>query len=261
MGKFKPLLDDTHFLAGRRIEGSQFHFISVTDMDDACGKDNEGRPRYLVELCEVDLDAIPSTTIEAAKKCCGLTPPFNRQENPSDLAIAEACLQYGAKAILFSQDTNSRVRGIRAASKESYILQKDIDKHTTAMNRVVNQLGSTAREFMQGDLDSATIRGIVAKNSKAELCAKMAGVPEEARKELQASTLKSAQICIVRLNHPELKELSDGDPIAYWAGFSDGNVGSSIPPGRDKLAGAYIKGYKHGVEVRTGAKPKPDWVT
>src|ERR1700759_3150326 len=56
----------------RRIDGKRYHFIELINMDEACGRDNEGQPRYTVELCEVDLAVVPPREMRSALQFCDM---------------------------------------------------------------------------------------------------------------------------------------------------------------------------------------------
>jgi len=91
--KFITLRDDTDLLLALEIGPRKFAFVEIMDMDDACGRDNEGYPRYLGDVAIVDLEAIGPSNIASAMKSCGW------EGMPSTpIAVAEACYQYGVKA-------------------------------------------------------------------------------------------------------------------------------------------------------------------
>ncbi len=142
----------------RKVGDRRFHFIRLENMDDACGSDNEGRETYVVELSEVDLDAIPGETKDSAVKSCGWGDA-DRPDFCTTEMIAGACFEYGARAPLHSVSTNNAHQGIRECRKESYHLTNDASWYHAAMNRPVNKIGSTAREYMTGDITSAIVRG------------------------------------------------------------------------------------------------------
>jgi len=52
----------------RHVAARRYHVIEFTNMDDACGSDNEGKPPYVVELREIDLDACD---VRGAAHSCG----------------------------------------------------------------------------------------------------------------------------------------------------------------------------------------------
>ncbi len=246
MRGFRELYDG---LSVRRVSAQRYHYIQVTDMDEACGRDNEGRPRYVVELSEVDLDSLSEATVKSARQSCGWDSAPD-----SDEATAEMCFQYGARAPLHSVDTNSATRGFRECRQESYTLTKDSAAYAERMERPVNAIGSTAREYMQGDIYSAMDRGVRADKPEAKIMAKMHGASE------QAITARIGQPAsgVVALK-VRLVDIPSNDPIAYSMGFLCGLGGSALDGPRDQLAPAYIEGYKLGVGVRGNDTPMPDW--
>lgn len=161
----------------RKLAGTRrWHFVDVCNMDDACGRDNEGCAKYCVDLSEVDLDSIPEKTIASAMQSCGYDedPAVSRLDpDARECMIAEACHGYGAKAPLWQDSGNNRHALIREAKRESRLLQKDVDAMADRMEAPVNAIGSTAREFMQGDLASPILRGLEAGDPRADLMARM----------------------------------------------------------------------------------------
>jgi hypothetical protein len=73
----------------RHVRTRLFQFIELTNMDEARGRDNEGRARYVVELSHVDLDALSPDTIRSALDSCGHVP----SDTINDAARAEMCKQ------------------------------------------------------------------------------------------------------------------------------------------------------------------------
>lgn len=260
----------------RRVElPNRFHFISVTDMDDACGSDNDGHPRYVIELNEVDLQLIPDKTIESAIKSCGWDgwggpPRYNhtRADGPYEpcdecakavAAIAEMCHSYGAKAPLHSVSTNSETRGFRECRKESYLLSRDRDAYEQRMERTVNKMGSTAREFMQGDMMSALDRGVRADKPEARLMAKMYGVSEEKMDAIKGKPVPPVALSIRMQPVGAPGTVPSDDPLAYSMGFMAALSGRGMDGPREELAKAYLEGYKLGVGVKAGEEPMPEW--
>jgi hypothetical protein len=162
----------------RKVGPRAWHFIVLTNMDDACGRDNAGRPTYVVELREVDLDAIgPSTQVSAWQCCdgdCRLAPDehLTLSTGKRDMVTADCCNEYGAYAPLHSAEGNNAHKAIRECRAESYRLTRDTDAHAEAMARPVNKLGSTAAEYMTGDMTSAMLRGLDAGDPGARIMAK-----------------------------------------------------------------------------------------
>lgn len=155
----------------RHIGKRQFQFVELINMDEACGRDNKGQPKYVVELRLVDLDAIPASAQESALGCCG------QDATDNDLVLAECCDSYGAHAPLGSWPGNNAHKLLRQAYRLANELC-DSDKLESKLDCAVNRIGSTAREFMAGDITSALQRGVESGNPNARLMAKMYGVPQ-----------------------------------------------------------------------------------
>lgn len=187
----------------RRVGPGRHHIIELIDMDDACGLDNEGRPTYNVELSEVDVIATVQKTKADAIKSCG----WENMEL-SEVALAECLHSYGARAPLDSWDGNNRGKLLRDARALSSELD-DPETHEEYMNRPVNALGSTAREFAQGDFCSAITRGVRADNPNAKIMAKLYGASEEQIKAVQSSPASSAIAAQVNLH-----KVPSDDPLA-----------------------------------------------
>ncbi len=160
----------------RQIKGTRrFHIVDITNMDEACGRDNEGYPKYCVELNEVDLDALTPENLKRVESSCG---PWD--EDISDLWIAEACHGYGLKSPLEQWSGNAGMAMLRKARSESKRLEADSDAYAyeERMERPVNAIGSTAREYGRGDIDSALTRGIATGDPTAKLMGKLHGLED-----------------------------------------------------------------------------------
>lgn len=140
----------------RETSSGVFQIIRLDNMDEACGRDNEGQSRYHVDLSVVDLNAIPAKTIEDARESCGATG-----EVPS-MWVAEACHSYGASALMWQDGSDNAHKLLRAARSEAHALARDAAALAERMDRPVNKIGSTAAEMMRGDIDSAINRGLAA---------------------------------------------------------------------------------------------------
>lgn len=155
----------------RHIDGRRFHFIELTNMDEACGRDNEGHPTYSVTLSEVDLEDVPEAQQADALRSCG--SDTGRPEHLDDSALAEIVRSYGIASPLREESTNNAHKGIAACRAESYRLTRDDKAYRQAMARPVNRIGSTAREFGRGDLTSGLVRSARAGDPNAQIIAKM----------------------------------------------------------------------------------------
>jgi hypothetical protein len=232
---FRCIYDDSTALYVRQVEPRRFHYLEVIDMNDACGQDNEGHPRYVGSLSEVDLDQVSPEQLREALKSCGWDGMPETDE-----ANAEACNSYGNRAPLHGVSTDSRDKAFRECRKESYRLD-DSEAYAEALDRPVNAIGSTAREYARGDLNSALTRGLLANNPNARIMTKMYGVdPDEAR----------------------LRLLNSDDRLAFVMGYMNGEAGRAKPDVSegDELAEAYVAAYAFGLRVHAGEITRPEWI-
>lgn len=161
----------------RRTHDRVWQVIELTNMDDACGHDNEGHDTYVVELSLVDLDAIPIAHQERAWECCGYELPTTGSDHEIDNTLrtemtAIACYEYGCKAPLESWSGNGYTKLLRLARSAAKQLLDEASLQER-MTRTVNKIGSTAREYMTGDLSSAILRGVSEGDPTAELMLKL----------------------------------------------------------------------------------------
>lgn len=149
-------------------------FIGVRFTDLAeCLTESElrGTPRYSADVVMVDLSTIPQVVKDDAINSCGW------EDMPTDSrTLAIVCVQYGAYAPL-ADYSGSNVRDVlRSARREAKRLLKSSNARQEALQKPVNKIGSTAQEFMVGDLHSAILRGLSEGNKNAELMAKLYGL-------------------------------------------------------------------------------------
>lgn len=236
IGAWQVLEDDTHYLEVRHIGGRRFQFIQTTDMADAAGADEDDPDVMVTELSLVDLTEIPEDTVRDASRFVDLESRSPIAEGMElDLAIAEACFQYGAKAPLSSMssaDRDDNLQKMRLTADKlsnSVALQK-------ALEQPVNAMGSSALEYMRGDLIAAIKRGAEAGDLAARTMAKTMGIPQE----------------VVDDARPE-------DFLPYIMGYGDAMGGREAS--REKnLAPEYLRGYARGQRVLRGEAPPPSWI-
>lgn len=228
----------------RHVAARRFHVIEVTNMDEACGRDNEGQPRYVIELKEINLD---EADVDGALRSCGWKLEdgivINEHDGSevasrehTDRVIAESMLGYGGSAPLESWSTNNPCAKLVQARALSRKLEKDSEAWEERMNRPVNKLGSTAREYARGDFDSALARGLLSGDKSSALMAKISG-------KILAPPAPS------------------DDPLAFLAGYMDGKSGGEkADPGDDDLAPEYIRGFEVGQRVAAGTQMAPEWI-
>lgn len=154
----------------RRTTGRRFQVIELTNMNDAVGeRDNEGYDTYVVGLSLVDLDAISADQQASAIRSCG---PDDAAEL-TDAWRAVVCYEFGCKAPLDSWSGNGYSKLLRAARSAAHALKRDALALTERLSRPVNKIGSTAAEYMIGDIRSAVLRGVSEGNPAAELMLKL----------------------------------------------------------------------------------------
>lgn len=251
----------------RKVGAGRYHIIELVNWVDACGEHEaaEVGSTYNVCLSEVDVLAASDEQKTSAARSWGWTLEDVREqqtgeawgmtspmENP-DLMWAEILHSYGARAPLWQENGNNYQKLMRAARLESRDLD-DPKTHEAAMNRPVNRLGSTAREFMQNDTASAMVRGVREGSEQAKLIAKMYGVPDKTIEATEVAGPCSAKFLAAGIC---LGDVPSDDPIAFQAGYLVALSGAGLDSPRNELADAYIEGYKLGIDVKGGHTPKP----
>ena len=276
MKKFKLLENGCEELIWvRQLEKDidRFHFIQVMDMDETCGSDNKGHPKYVGELCEVDLDLITQKQKNRALESCGWTPGTDAPLEPAKLA--DRCWEYGTKAPLFSVSTNVKRDAHRLCAKESIRLD-DPAEHEEIMMGICNGIGNTRLEYMQGDTLSAVARGLSKGDTKACIFAKMYGAKQEEIDQAKGQPIHPVSLhmklgdkalvalcggssgTILEDGHLVYKNVP-GDVLPYATGFMRGLAGGYPDGPRKALAKTYMPGYIRGVETRLGEKELPQW--
>lgn len=257
LAKFVTLYEDNNATYARRVRDNVYHVIKFTDFVDACGESEakEIGGVYGVELKEIDLDVTPQDQIDSAMQCCG------QEEQPTGYALVECLSDYGCGAPLFDDIGNNRRKLMKAARQTSLEMENDYEAYEQAMNKPVNAIGSTAREFGQNDIKSAMVRGVCNDNPEAKIMAKIHGAPDEA---IQACVGAIPGRTIYRIHQHKIQGIED--PLAYIAGFVDALSGrgkarvdrGSCPD--DELAPAYLEGYKYAVSYKAGDVKRPEWL-
>lgn len=222
---------------------SHFYVIRHDNMIDAMGErevEESGIDQHISTVYLVDLSVATEDQIESAMECCGLdfddwmTPPTDDQRN---WAVVECLVDYGAAAPMGEHSHPHRADVARAsARREVEELIGDADKREELLDRPVNKLGSTAREYAAGDLDSALARGVHAGDPSARLVAKMHGVAQEV-----------------------IDDARPADFLPYVMGYMAAMSGGERETGED-LAPEYGQGFERGERVRKGEAPAPGWI-
>jgi len=146
----------------RQVDATRYHVIELINYWEATGE--KDMDKYYVSLSEVDLN---SPQLKEAIKCCG-----DDENELTDLWKVDSLASYGAKAPLGTWSGSNANKLIASAKRESRSLDNP-EAYEEAMSRPVNAIGSTAREYANGDINSAIMRGIEKKDPTAELMGKI----------------------------------------------------------------------------------------
>ena len=168
-GVFRFLTGDVDYLSYggkwyRKVASTRYHVIELTNMWDATG--DKSIPQYNISLSEVDI-----TSSQLKDAMAGYGPDDEDLQN-NELVKVESLASYGAKAPLGLWDGSNARKLFAEARSESRRLD-DPDAYEAAMSRPVNALGSTAREYGAGDIQSAITRGVRRGDANAKLMAKL----------------------------------------------------------------------------------------
>ena len=148
------------WLYAKKVDSMTWIFIEIDDMVDSCGRD--ATELFYAAVKVVDLAQIPTDTMAKASQCCGHDGAVSLEE------MAYSCQAYGAYAPMYSESSGAvteenrwgnaaeahpAFRSLRKRAREAAEELFDDEVREAALNdRVVNKLGSTARQFMHGDL-------------------------------------------------------------------------------------------------------------
>lgn len=224
----------------RHVGDRRYHAIRFDNMDEACGRDNEGQPRYHGSLVEVDLD---NANIQAAADSWGEDPSEH-----DDLALAFMVTSYGEYAPLSDEAGNNGHQIIRNLKRESREIADDSDRYEALMSRPVNGLGMTAREFQRGDMQPALDRGLRSGNEAAGIMAVMT----RPRQPVSLGLLERDG-SVTGAVSVDMSLTGSDDPIAFAYGFSQGIRGEPMATD-DDLASEYVRGHGEGLKVYNGAE-------
>ena len=165
----------------RHIEGTRYHVIRFEN----CAEWGDGATGYHCDLQEVDACG---DNVAAALECCDM--PLDGLDEygaaiPSDAYVmmkVYAMSSYGAYAPLWQDAGKNAHKLLRAAKRESRLLSTNAVEYEARMDRPVNKIGSTAREYAAGDMHSAILRGVSEGRPDAELMLKIMGGGNQPRK-------------------------------------------------------------------------------
>ena len=134
----------------RKLRDGVWILLRFENMQDCCGDD--APYQYSCDVLQIDLNTLPDSVLQGALDCCdGDLDEIASEDH--ELVKVEHCLSYGCYAPLDTVTGDSYPERVRASARriaDTYF----VDQHALNMrlNRPVNALGSTAREFGQGDI-------------------------------------------------------------------------------------------------------------
>jgi len=151
----------------KRIDDSRYHVVELVNMEYVLGEQEASATgaKYNVMLSEVNLEI---GDLNSAMASCGI----DCETFDSDLigyVLAERLHNYGYMAPLGDWSGNNAHMILKEARSESRRLIADYEYYDCMMERTVNLLGSTAREYQAGDFESAIARGLFMRNRDCKI--------------------------------------------------------------------------------------------
>jgi hypothetical protein len=178
----------------RRAHDGSWYVIEFTNMYDACGEGEckrDGQAQYVCEVSRVDLADLNAEQIASALRCVGLrqNAGYIYGDGGDEIAcqatdakrfecvLVEACASYGCKQPLDSFSGDMRPANVRAdARRAAETLMRDASALEAELDRPVNRMGSTAREYARGEILPALGR-MADDNPTKQIMGKMIGMP------------------------------------------------------------------------------------
>lgn len=233
----------------KKAPDGSYYVVAFTNMYEACGERDCKRdnvPQFLAEVRRVDLHNMPAAEVKSALRSYGWKMLENgdileehaskRLSSPGDegyeLMLVGALTDYGIYEPLGSFDGGSYPLRVRAAARRAAEqLIADHNALEEALNKPVNKLGATAREFGRGDMYGQTFRdyqkevsrtgnapdpnknvvmqlvGDLTPEQKAAIDAerkRWGGDPQGMAAKLQGDNLKTAPL--VRMKHSDIRK-------------------------------------------------------
>ena len=180
--RFSFLTGDVNWLhygakwVSQKLDNTGFDYwivLELIDMDESCGSDNKGQPRYHVSLSAVSPEQAGPEGCAQAMRSCGWD---TEGEPPPALAMVEMLHSYGIQAHLWQGASNNAHKLIRQAKRKAAELEMLVG---FVMDRPVNKIGTTGWEAIRGDLNSALARTIASGSIEGQFLAKMHGIKPE----------------------------------------------------------------------------------
>lgn len=202
----------------RKAKDGAWWVLRFTDLLDAGGEDFKDTP-YECEVKRIDFDELPVADRDSTLKSCGYcfkdgTTPGGylgralvhehngdivAEGDAVDHCIIECCVQYGLGAPLHTE-TGKRWLNVRArARKEAELMMRSASKLEKALDRPVNALGTTAREYGNGDVNSVLHRGPA--DTTKQIMRKMHSLPTDMPEVKRVIHVRSCPFLILLPEH------------------------------------------------------------
>lgn len=182
--RFKWLSGDRGYLSyggkwiSQRLSNGEFDYwlvMELTNMDDSCGSDNEGKPTYHVSVSAVSPGEAKDELVKAFDSWGANPDEF--KDNP--IVQVECLHSYGVSAHLW-QGTGDNARQLMKQARHEAMVSEFM--FGFAMDRTVNKIGTTGWEAIKGDLTAGLRRTIESDTPEGNILAKMYGTnPEESK--------------------------------------------------------------------------------
>lgn len=178
--RFKELSGDVNWkdygckLISPKLNNGDFDYwlvIEFTNMDDACGRDNEGQAPYHVGISAVSPSEAGPSKLASALDCCGME---GGEAAGNELAQVEALHSYGVRSELWQSSGSNAGKLMVEARKQADVCAGLFGFY---MDTPKNRIGTTGWEALKGDLDSALSRTIASGSVEGRILGKMHGIP------------------------------------------------------------------------------------
>lgn len=145
-----------------KTKDGAWYVVQFDNLVDSGGREFEDMP-FEVRVKRLDFKDLSEKNLLGALAYTGCPAEYSEENSSSleeyELRRLDACISYGLGAPLYEETASVHPVQLRARGRK-YVesLMRDSDLLESRMSRTVNRLGSTAREFGVGDLDSALNR-------------------------------------------------------------------------------------------------------
>ena len=178
--KFTFLTGDVNWLeygakwVSPKLNNGDFDYWIVMDfnnMDEACGSDNKGQPKYHIDLSAVSPHEAGEQNIARAYDCCGVVG--EAREQADSLCLVECLHSYGTKALLWQSSGNNAHKLLKEARKQAACASGLFGFY---MDGAKNRIGTTGWEAIRGDINSGLARTIASGSTEGRILGKIYGV-------------------------------------------------------------------------------------